>query len=347
MRRIVLVGLALFLLAACSSALVDHDGRQDETAKQNLCFGGKPEVFWDGANSTVMTNPSGRRFMAVEGRVMWQWGRDIQQVDLRTGRWGFVDSNAILKAADRWETFVWSWGHDPTSGGSQLVAIGLKDQGKPERILVEEQESHGSPRASRIVLDGDFIYFIGSSFARTPDLRDGLFRVPRYGTGLPERLAALPSGDETPFVIDRNYVYWSQVGALWRRQINPIATMQQLTVTKGSRLPIVVGDGRLYYLDGKSLFSVQVDGSAPPTEHLKGLDVDRDSTMLVDRDCLYWNTKSTIMRAKLDGPTNPDVIADKATYDGSPMDSDGKHLYWIDEARSRVMRVGRSAFHLR
>jgi hypothetical protein len=214
--------------------------------------------------------------------------------------------------------------------------------------VVDDQRSPGFPRNSRVELDGDFIYFIGPFFDK-PGFEDGFFRVPRYGTGLPERLAALPSGDFTPFVIERPYVYWSQHGALWRRQLTPGAPMQQLMFTKESRLPMVVASGRLYYLDSNSLFSLPVDGSSPAVEHLKDLEVDRDATMLVDRNCLYWNTKATSMRGKLgtDGLTKPEVIADKSSYDGAPIGTDGKHLYWINEARSRIMRVGRSASHLR
>jgi hypothetical protein len=352
MKWTVLVAPVVSLFAACGSALVDRDAHQDQAANQNLCFGGKPELAWDGANSTIMTVPSGRRFIATQGLLLWQWGNHIQEVELRTGRWGIVDNNAILKAADRSEAFVWSWGHDPMNApGNSLVAVNLLDErGHPSRIIVDEQDGAVSTRDSRVVLDGDFIYFTGASLARKPAPRDGFFRVARYGTTLPERVADLPSGDETPFVIAGNDVYWRQDGTLWRRKIDPVGEPQRLTLSKGRKLPLVVGGGRLFFVDENRLLSIPLDGSAPPAEHFKGIDVDRYSaTLLVERGCLYWNTAAALMRGKLgqDGLSKPEVIAGKDTFDGSAMDSNGEYLYWIHEASSRVMRLGRSAKYLR
>ena len=337
----VLLGIMLGPLASCAVSSVDHNGRPREAV---VCFGGRPEVFLDEVHSSAMTNPRGRTFIVVEGRVLWQWEGGIEQVDLASGQRDPVGYLSVLKAADRREAFAWTWSH--SSPGSLLLAIGPRNAEEPRRIVVEEIDGQASPRDSSLAIDGDFIYFASEPLPRQPG---GLFRVPLHGTGLPEKIADTPAGNGIPLIVERPYIYWSQNGALSRRRIAPVGATLQLTFTKDARVPMALHRGRLYYLDNNSLFSVPLDGSTPPAEHVTGLDADRDATVLADHDCLYWTTKTAIMRAKLcrPGQLKPELIADRFTYDGSPIGTDGKHLYWIDEGRQHLMRAGRSRWHLR
>jgi hypothetical protein len=338
-----IVGLMLGPFASCATTAVDRSGRPSEAA-DGLCFGGRPEVFLDGAYSVTFPNASGKRLVVGPGRALWQWNGFVEQIDLSTAKHEDVGGGVILKAADAHEAFVWLWTEELP--GTRLSAIGPRDSEQPLRTIVQEEEGSPSPRHSNVVLDGDFIYFTSKSLPSQPG---GLFRVPRYGSGDPERIADAPAGDDTPFVIERPYVYWSQHGTLSRRQLTPVGAAQQLALTKDDQVPMALHRGRLYYLDNKSLFSFPLDGSTPPAEHVTGLDAYRDATVLVDHDCLYWTTKAAIMRAKLGGPgqLEPELIADKFSYDGSPIGTDGKHLYWIDEGRRHLMRAGRSTRHLR
>ena len=342
-RSCALIGMMLGPFASCAVTSIDHDGRPGGAA-EGLCFGGRPEVFLAEVYSATMTNARGKRLIVVEGRALWQWNGVVEQVDLSTAQHEHVGQGVVLKAADAREAFVWLW--TVPLPGSRLAAIGPRGAEQPLRTIVEEQDGLASPRNSNLVLDGDFIYFTSES---RPGQPGGLFRVPRYGSGLPERIAEGPSGNNTPFVIERPYIYWSLQGVLSQRRIAPVGATRQLAFTKDAQVPMALHRGRLYYLDNKSLFSVPLDGSAPPAEHVTGLDFDSEATVLVDRDCLYWSTRATIMRAKIGGPgqLKPELVADKYSYDGSSIGTDGKHLYWIDEGRRHIMRAARSTRHLR
>jgi hypothetical protein len=110
----------------------------------------------------------------------------------------------------------------------------------------------------------------------------------------PQALAA-----SVPFLIDRGSMYWSEQGgngasAIWRCPLAAATPKQQLAVTKGRHVPIVLGGGRLYFVDDKSLSSVPMDGSGPVVEHFEGVNTDLDEPMVVDRGCRYRVTRTPL-----------------------------------------------------
>jgi hypothetical protein len=345
---LVLAGLALSLPAGCGSA--PRAGGAAPVAAEEACFGGKPEVFstdWIVFQSGSLFNTP---MLVVEGHIIWQMVEEVVQLDLAKGR-GSLASDAYLKAADNREAFAWSFAQ-LNQPESKLVAIDL-DTGK-RRIVTDEAQDHPFPWHSHLVLDGEFLYYIDgdSDGSCSPDKDDGFYRMRRDGRGRPERLAAEPSCATNRFLMQDGFVYWHQFPrhgmppALWRRRLAPDAPLQQLGTALEHPLPMALGRGRLYYLDGKRLASVPIDGSAPAVEHFRVADVNSRSTLLHDRGCLYWNAGRTLMRAKLGagGPGEPEMIADQANYSlEGAIATDGKHLYWMDQDRKRIMRSARSA----
>lgn len=322
----------------------------------DVCFGGPPETF---ATEDCFFGPENSfavRLLAVEGHVLWQEGDDhIAQIGRAHGR-GKVGYWALLKAADGKEAFAWSFMTPQRRDvlESKLVAFDLMTGQR--RVVLDDQQNRPFPYYAHLAIDGEYLYFIiggAAGAACETGKDDGFFRMRRDGSGRPEHLGEEPSCAVTRYLIDGGYVYWKQyprhgyTSELRRRRIVPDAPVEFLAIAKDHPLPMAVGNGRLYYLDSKSLVSVPLDGAAPAIEHYRVEDATTRSTLLHDRGCLYWTADRarTIMRARLgpDGPGLPEVIADQATYSGGPIATDGKHLYWLDEEHKRVMRAGRVA----
>jgi hypothetical protein len=350
MRRFAcpLASLVLSFVGGCGAAS-QQSGAKGPAAEQ-ACFGGKPEVF---STEPIAFSPVAgfhKGLIVVDGHLIWQLVESVAHIDFVKGR-GTLANESYLKAADAGEAFVWTF-VEHNQPVNKLVAIDL-DTGK-SRIVIDGRQNRPFPFHSYLVPEGEFLYFIHGHFDGPcePGKDDGFFRMRRDGAGRPERLGAEPSCATNRFLMAGGYVYWHQFprhgmpGAIYRRRNVPDAPLEPLATAKSHPLPMALAGGRLYYLDGKRLASVPIDGSAPAVEHFPAEGTYDGATLLSDRGCLYWDAGSTLMRAKLaaDGPAAPEVIADQSTYsrDGA-IATDGQHLYWMDYDRKRIMRAGRSA----
>ena len=343
MRTVSLVPLGFACLLGCGpawSAKVAPTG-----GGENACFGGPAQAVTQREITQGPDDPDSKGLLAVPGRVVWRLGDLLQTIDLSTGR-ADQANDIVLKATDPTEAFGSSVDWQPRTR-YKLVAVNYQT-GK-RRIVLDDQQDPWLYEDSQVVLDGDFAYFSGSSGPGERCPYQAFYRMRRDGTGQPERLGSEPCGTSTPFLIEDGYVYWSQndekgPSALWRRPIARDSQSQRLTVTQAHHLPLALGRGRLFYIDAGRILSVPLDGSAPPTEHIRGLDPRADAKLLVDRDCLYWTTGHSIMRANLGSQAAPkaEMIADEANYHGGPIATDGQQLYWVDQIHHHLLRVGRS-----
>jgi hypothetical protein len=126
---------------------------------------------------------------------------------------------------------------------------------------------------------------------------------------------------------------------MWRRRLAVDSPVERLAPTANHHLSFTISDGRLFYLDGRTIASVPLDGSEPPRIHVNDTGA-RPRNVVVEHGCLYWGSERGILRT-VGGSGKTEVIVDEANYDGSPIATDGQALYWFDLRNDRILRAGR------
>jgi hypothetical protein len=329
---------ALVLAAAGATACAASSSPAAETPRAPACFGGP--------FTTIATGEQGAGNATLVGDSLYWFGSDVRRMVLKTraisslGRSGGTD----LKVVDA-RVAVGS------NNINQLEAIDLAT-GK-SRVIVDGQPFMDEPILfSALALDAKYLYF-GRDSIHPPWTRPaaGFYRVPREG-GAPEKLADSPDG-ETDFIVSDGYVYWTRVHPdtqLVRRRLQKDTPVEVLAATKhGTRIPLAINAGRIYYPDAGAIFSVPIAGGAPPTRHAAYGEQQGVLDVLADGACVYWVTSAgAILRAQAQGGVAerigslaPPREADRIS--SHELATDGSYLYWADSKSGSILRVGRSA----
>jgi len=199
---------------------------------------------------------------------------------------------------------------------------------------------------SHLAVDSTHVYFLSRAGSGDPSI----FRVRRDGRSRPKSLGAGPWSSGLAFAIHDGRAYWfedkdGKPPGIVRRTLE--FGSQPTRIANASSDPVHIANGHVYFVNDDAIWSVRPDGSEL-TKHVE-VGPAGASHILLDQGCLYWTNETEIRRAKLsDGPsTSSEVIADDRTYRGqSNIATDGKHLYWFDLRRDRILRLGRDAASL-
>jgi len=344
------------LALACGSHRASRSaGPPIKSALQDdACFGGTPDVLTTqvGVGSIDLANGNGTPLFVSGGNLLWQVREGPTMVNLATRERERVHLgyHAFFKTADDREAYNVSFDmREPREWDMDLVAVDLKT-GKARTVVAGKDQHMGVSPDTHVVLDGEYVYFIRPRPYGTPTARNGFFRARRDGTGTPERIGAEPEGMRTPFLIEDGYVYWNRDNgtggpALWRRALAPESPIQRLASTKDHHLPLFIDQRRLFYADDSGVFSLPLDGSAPPTLHASNPGAGR-SSVVADQACVYWTNERGIFRTRLGQSGAPELIANEDSYRGGTIVTDGKRLYWVDHRRDRILSLGRAAASL-
>jgi hypothetical protein len=323
--------------AACSRvpAARSAGAQAGAPARQATCIGAAAEVL-------VGEAPRARELRLAGGRLFWIHGPQgyaMSQLELATSRvehrpGKYFDLGTMDARQSFWTTNI----NDLMVGDVATMKVS---------VLVPGHDRMEDPIVwSSIALDDSYVYYGRGAY---PPLHDaGLFRMRRDGVGKEERIAPRPDVD-TPFVANAGFVYWFGVhqeqAAILRRALAPGAPEQRIASLPGyaPKAFMSVAGSRLYFVDRGALWSVPVDGSAPPVQQL-ALGNGKLGGLVVEPPCLYFVSDGRIKRAALDaGPSQtPETIADEQTFDGGDIVTDGRFLYWIDRKHGRIMRAGAS-----
>jgi hypothetical protein len=314
--------------ASSSSATV-------QSTKQAACFGAAAEVL-------VSDAPYARELRLAGERLYWTHGPKgyaMSQMDLATSRVEHRPGKYLqLDTMDARQSF---W----TTNVNDLEVADLVTM--KVSVLVPGQDRMEDPIVwSSLAIDDTYVYYGRDAY---PPLHDaGLFRMRRDGAGKEERIAPSPGLDQ-PFVAGAGFVYWfdlhQEKAALLRRALTP-GVPEQVVAWLPSYDPKAfkaLAGARLYFVDRGALWSVPVDGSAPPVRQL-ALGNAKVAELIVEPPCLYFVSDGRIKRAALDAEPSqtPETIADGETFSGGDVVSDGRFLYWVDFKRTRIMRAGPS-----
>ena len=342
-------------LLGCSHPLSQPAGRAAEPRPESGCFGGPVETVQDPAYlaSIDLSDRNGNPMFIGDGHLLWssREGMDGPHLfDLAAGKWGLSPGrNAYFKTADSREVYSVSL-QVPGTNEMEMSLVAVDLQTGHRRQVVSSKDRGGVAVWSQVALDGDFVYFIRARLDSAPGPHDGFYRARRDGTGAVERMGDEPKGAYTPFLLHDGYVYWNrdpdfrdpgQRGpAMWRRRLVADSPVERLASTHDHHLSMAIADGRLFYLDGREILSLPLDGSAPPRAHVKDTGLHANN-VVVRHGCVYWGSERGILRAGLGAAGKPEIIVDEANYSGGPVGSDGTHLYWFDLRNDRIMRSGR------
>ena len=327
---------AALVLAAGTAAFASRAAA--DTPRPPACFGGPA--------TALTTGEKGAGNATLVGDSLYWFTNDVRRMVLKTkaiSSLGF--SGAIdLKVVDAGIAVG-------SNNINQLEAIDLAT-GK-RRVIVDGQPFMDEPILfSALALDARYLYF-GRDSIQPPVTRaaTGFYRVRREG-GAPEKLADSPDG-ETDFIVSDGFVYWTRIHPdtqLVRRRVQKGAPVEILAATKhGTRIPLAINAGRIYYPDAGSIFSVPITGGAAPTRHAAYGEQQGVMDVLADGACVYWVTSAgAILRAQAQGGVAerigslaPPFEADRKS--SHELATDGSYLYWADSKSGSIMRVGRSA----
>jgi hypothetical protein len=336
------------LMLACAARSAGPGTKS--VAQDDACFGGTPEVIFENAGVTNDPNGNGTPLLVAGGNLLWQGpaeGPELVSLATRKPGQARLGNRSFFKTADEREVYNISWDfREPRDFDMDLVAVDIAT-GKSRTVVAGGKGGLGLSPDTHMALDGDYVYFIRPTPYGTTTEKNGFFRARRDGTGKPKRLGAEPEGMRTPFLIHDGYVYWNRDNgkdgaALWRRALAPESPVERLASTKDHHLSLFIDHGRLYYADLPGIFSVPLDGSAPPALLLPNAGTER-STVIADAACVYWTQGDGIFRSRLGKSGTPERIADETTYRGGPIVTDGQRLYWKDLRRGRILGMGRAA----
>ena len=359
MRRSSLLCLGSLLLACGSrSPMRSATGEVNRPAQDDACFGGPSEVITTkvGAGSADFANGEATALYVAGANLLWQeWGGPTSVNLASRERAPAIDRHyrAFFKTADDHEAYSVAYtSREERENGLDLIASDLKT-GKTRIVLAAKDDDTGLSAISSVVLDGEHVYFTRPRMYGRPNEKNAFFRIRRDGTGDVERMGPEPRAGRAPILIHEGYVYWSPAGgdgsdggpSLWRRALAPASADQRLVSTKEHQLPLFIANGRLFYVDAPGVFSVPTDGSAPATLHAAS-EVAQTS-VLADRACVYFTGERGIARVRLgQAGAKPELIADEDSYQGGPIVTDGRHLYWIDRRHDRILAMGHAAASL-
>ena len=336
----------------CSHPLAPAAGKAAEPRPESGCFGGPVELVQARAGMAGIdfSDRNGNPLFIGDGHLILSRGQHGPALfDLPTGNPGHVrlGHNVFFKTADLHEVYNVSV-ESPWESEHTLVAVNV--QTGEGRTVVGGKDRGNVSVTSQVALDGDFAYFIRSRVDAPPGPRDGFYRARRDGTGASERMGDEPKGAYTPFLLHDGHVYWNRDPdyrdpgkggpALWRRRLVAGSPVERLAPTRDHHLPLAIADGRLFYRDGRELLSVPLDGSTPPRAHVRDAGLHAQN-VVVAHGCLYWGSESGILRARVAGAGQPELIVDEADYRGGPIASDDQSLYWLDQRTDRILRTGR------
>jgi hypothetical protein len=319
-----MVGRKLALPALISCWLTAASPARAQLAGFAACFGGVPDTATD--------NTGRIGWLRIDDRYLYWGGR---RMDLASR--AVSPSNGDREAvSDGRELF-------DVTGVNELIAIDLAT-GKVRTVVDGRNRIEDFMGLSMRALDGSYVYFGMGEGPQRSRKDTGFFRVARDGSQPPEMIGPMPR-TPMPFLIADGFVYWSARAGLMRRKLDPGAPEETIAAASDSsrpRPPLRVVAGRIYYVDGKSIWSRPVGGGGPATEEA-ALGSDPVQDVVVVPPCLYWATARSIRRARLQGdPKVSQVIADERSYAGNIV-SDGHFLYWADVRAGRILRAAPSA----
>ena len=326
--------LALAALGAC--ARVPAAARSaGGSPKSAACFGA-------GAEALVSDEPGAKVLRFAGGRLYWTpgpRGYAMSQIDLTSLRVEHSAGKHVgLDTMDARQSF---W----TTSINDLEVADLATM--KVSVLVSGHDRMEDPIVwSSLAIDDAYVYY-GRDAYRSLHAA-GLFRMRRDGAGKEERIAPRP-GLDRPFIGGGGFVYWfdrfHEKAALLRRALTPGAPEQLVTwlPSYDPKAFMALAGPRLYFVDRGALWSVPVDGSAPPVQQLV-LGNSKVADLIVEPPCLYYVSDGRIERAALDADSSqiPETIADDQTFGGGDVVTDGRFLYWTDGKRGRIMRAGPS-----
>jgi hypothetical protein len=318
---------------------------------QRACFGGVPETA-----ASELSEPMQLR--VVDGDLYF--GGELQRLNGGT-KVKLVRGYNYLGPIDAGQVFG-------LTSHNEIVSVDFRT--RTARLLVASRLSSAEGLVQTYApfeLDERYLYYVRSGPSLydlqggppgRPDNATGLCRVPRDGSGPPEFLGAPPAPGWI-FAIDGGFVYYrgstpENQAAIVRRALRPNASVEVVVRLQNPHPGGVlrIFDGRLYYIDDDSIWSVSIPAQTPPVRHV-AIGPSDTTDLLAEPGCLYWANRRTIKRAVLGagGSGIPDVIADEQTYTQAlgPSEvagrlllaTDGRFLYWPDAAGERIMRVRR------
>jgi len=296
------------------------------------CFGAAAEVL-------VSDAPRAGDLRLAGGRLYWTPGppgNAMSELDLATSRvehrpGRYFDLGAAMDARQSF----WADNINNLNVGD-LATVKVS-------VLLPGQDRMEDPIVwSSIAIDDTYVYYGRGDYP--PLHQAGLFRMRRDGAGKEERIAPSPDLD-APFVAGAGFVYWfgphQDHAAILRRALAPGAPEQLVASLKtyDPKSVMVVAGARLYFVDRGALWSVPVDGSAPPVQQA-ALGNAKVASLVVEPPCLYFISDGRIKRAAIDAAPSqtPETIADEQNFDGGGIVTDGRFLYWIDRKQGRIMR---------
>jgi hypothetical protein len=319
MRRRLLV---VACLAACWR--MGAPAARAQPAGLAACFGGTPESAADGAGRIER--------LRIDERYLY-WGGRRMDLASRAVSPSPGDNNAVSDGRELYDV----------DGVNELHATDLAT-GNVRTVVDGRRRIEDYMGLSMLALDVSYVYFgMGEGPMRSRD-QAGFYRAARDGTHPPELIAPMPRAP-LPFVIADGFVYWAERAGLLRRKLDPGAPAETIAAAGDSsrpRPPLRIAAGRIYYIDGKSIWSRAIDGTGSATEEA-ALGGEPAEDVVVVPPCLYWASGRSIRRARLHSdPKASQVIADERTYAGNIV-SDGHFLYWADVRAGRILRAAPSA----
>jgi hypothetical protein len=304
--------------------------------------GAKPAATCFGAAAEpVLDDVLGPEHFQIVDRQLYfvTASRKPQRMDVETRRISELPRHLIGDVMDARQSF---W----VTNINQLIAQDVAT-GKEIKLLDGPNIVDDLILPSSLGLYGTYIYY-GHVQGPTRAQRDaGFFRIRRDGSSAEERLAPSPDAD-APFVVAAGFVYWEDFHedrpSVVRRALAAGAPMELVARLSGRDNlgpRLWVAENRVFFADAGSLWSVPVDGRAPPVEQI-ALGAGEIRGLLVQPPCFYWTSGTTLRRAHLDrgkGQT-PVTLADERNFGGGTIATDGRFLYWGDPKTRRIVRAG-------
>jgi hypothetical protein len=247
---------------------------------------------------------------------------------------GLVDESSSLQA--RGPT-------DPsgaTSDGDGRGGVGGCAEPEPPTICQPGEAPQVLARgdyAARLVLDGDYVYFVTN---------EGVKRVPKRG-GDVATIARTPIGKSFGLAVDCTYAYWDEWinepselhGGLIRRV--PKSGGQAEVIARPSDWPfdMAVRGADLFWAQRGGIGRLRLSEATPKPQMIATRRETNMAYLVLDGDSVFFSIEAEVERVSVTGGPVTSLVG--ASVD-TPLAVDADHVYWDDNKNAEVFRMNKS-----